>query len=71
MQPILEIKAFFFNAKTDYLPYYKQFSIDLENIDLVEAMKTKDLLAFIQEQNENFTYPEENLVFKINGLVLV
>ena len=70
MQPILEIKAFFFNAKTDYLPYYKQFSIDLENIDSVEEMKTKDLLALIQEQNENFTYPEENLIFKINGLVI-
>ncbi len=70
MQPILEIKAFFFNAETDYLPYYKQFSIDLEDIDSVEEMKTKDLLALIQERNENFSYPEENLLFKINGLVL-
>jgi hypothetical protein len=65
MEPtILEIKAFFFNAQTDYLPYYKQFGIEL-----AEDMKAKDLLALIQEQNENFTYPEENLVFKINGLV--
>ncbi len=65
MQPILEIKAFFFNAKTDYLPYYKQFSIEL-----AEDMKAKDLLAFIREQNENFTYPEENLLFKINDLIV-
>jgi len=65
MQPILEIKAFFFNAETDYLPYYKQFSIEL-----AEDMKTKDILAFIQEQNENFAYPEENLLFKINDLVV-
>ena len=65
MQPILEIKAFFFNAQTDYLPYYKNFSIEL-----AEDMQTKDILAFIQEQNENFTYPEENLIFKINGLVI-
>jgi len=65
MQPILEIKAFFFNAKTDYLPYYKQF-----RIELAEDMKAKDILALIQEQNENFAYPEENLVFKINGLVV-
>ena len=65
MQPILEIKAFFFNAKTDYLPYYKQFSINL-----AEDMKAKDLLASIQEQNENFSYPEKNLVFKINDLVI-
>ena len=66
MEPtILEIKAFFFNAETDYLPYYKQFSVEL-----AEDMKTKDLLAHIKDKNENFTYPEENLVFKINGLVL-
>ncbi len=65
MQPILEIKAFFFNAETDYLPYYKQFSIEL-----AEDMKAKDILVFIQEQNENFTYPEENLFFKINSLVV-
>jgi len=65
MQPILEIKAFFFNAQTDYLPYYKQFSIEL-----TEDMKTKDVLAFIQEQNENFAYPEENLIFKINDLIM-
>ena len=65
MQPILELKAFFFNAQTDYLPYYKQFSIEL-----AEDMKAKDLLALIQGQNENFTYPEENLVFKINDLVV-
>jgi hypothetical protein len=65
MQPILEIKAFFFNAKTDYLPYYKNFSIEL-----AEDMQAKDILAFIQEQNENFAYPEENLIFKINGLVI-
>ncbi len=65
MQPILEIKAFFFNAKTDYLPYYKQFSIEL-----AEDMKTKDILAFIQGENENFSYPEENLLFKINDLIV-
>ena len=65
MQPILEIKAFFFNAKTDYLPYYKNFSIEL-----AEELKAKDILTFIQEQNENFAYPEENLIFKINGLVI-
>ena len=65
MQPILEIKAFFFNAKTDYLPYYKQFSIEL-----AEDMKTKDILAFIQGENENFSYPEKNLLFKINDLIV-
>jgi len=70
MQPILEIKAFFFNAETDYLPYYKHFNIDLEKIDLAEELKAKDLLALIQKQNENFSYPEENLFFRINDLIV-
>ena len=61
----LAIRAFFFNAKTDYLPYYKEF-----NINLTENMKAKDLLAAIQEQNENFAFPEEKLLLKINGLVV-
>ena len=65
MQQTLELRAFFFNAKTDYLPYYKQFSIDL-----TEGMTAKDLLALIQEQNENFAYPEEKLLLKINNLVV-
>jgi succinate dehydrogenase/fumarate reductase-like Fe-S protein len=66
MEPIiLEIKAFFFNAQTDYLPYYRQFSFEL-----TEEMKGKDLLALIKEQNEDFSYPEEELVFKINDLVV-
>lgn len=61
----LEIRAFFFNAKTDYLPYYKNFNI---NVD-AEAT-AKDLLAEIQEANENFSYPKQKLVMKINGLVV-
>ncbi len=65
MQPILEIKAFFFNAKTDYLPYYKKFSIEL-----TDDMKSKDILTFIQNENENFAYPKENLFFKINDLIV-
>jgi len=65
MQQTLELRAFFFNAKTDYLPYYKQF-----RIDMTEDMRAKDLLALIQDQNDNFTFPEENLLLKINGLVV-
>ena len=61
----LEIRAFFFNAKTDYLPYYKNFNI---NVD-AEAT-AKDLLAQIQDVNENFSYPKQKLVMKINGLVV-
>ena len=65
MSQKLEIRAFFFNAKTDYLPYYKNFSIQIE-----EDATAKDLLAKIQEQNENFSYPKQKLVMTINGLVV-
>ncbi|WP_373030909.1 hypothetical protein [Sulfurovum sp.] len=61
----LEIRAFFFNAKTDYLPYYKNFNITVDT-----DATAKDLLAEIQEMNENFSYPKQKLVMKINGLVV-
>lgn len=65
MSKKLEIRAFFFNAKTDYLPYYKNFTIHVE-----DDATAKDLLAKVQEQNENFSYPKQKLVMKINGLVV-
>jgi len=65
MSYTLNIKAFFFNAQTDYLPYYKQFKVTLD-----EAAKAVDMLAQIKAQNENFSYPEEKLVFRINDLVV-
>jgi len=61
----LNVKAFFFNAKTDYLPYYKNF-----NCTLSEDTLAKDILKAIQSQNDTFAYPELNLVFKINDLVV-
>ncbi|MGC9351801.1 MAG: hypothetical protein ACP5D3_07410, partial [Sulfurovum sp.] len=61
----LQIRAFFFNAKTDYLPYYKHFTVKLD-----EEAKAKDLLTAIQEQNEMFEFPKQKLIFKINGLVV-
>ena len=65
MSQKLEIRAFFFNAKTDYLPYYKNFTVTVD-----EEATAKDLLAKIQEQNENFSYPKQKLVMNINGLVV-
>ena len=44
MSQKLTIKAFFFNAKTDYLPYYKHFNIRVE-----DDATAKELLALIQE----------------------
>ncbi len=61
----LEIRAFFFNAKTDYLPYYKNFNITME-----DDATAKELLIEIQTANENFSFPKQKLVMKINGLVV-
>lgn len=65
MSHTLQISAFFFNAKTDYLPYYKNFTIRLN-----DDATAKDLLIKIQEANENFSFPQQNLIMKINGLVV-
>ena len=61
----LQIKAFFFNAKTDYLPYYKNFKITID-----EEATAKELLIEIQKINENFSFPKQKLVMKINGWVV-
>lgn len=65
MSHTLTLKAFFFNSKTDYLPYYKNFTILLS-----DGAVAKDILTEIKAKNENFTYPQLNLVFKINDLVV-
>ena len=48
MQHTLEVRAFLFNAKTDYLPYYKNFSMTLNSDDKVDA-----ILAKIQDANDD------------------
>jgi hypothetical protein len=65
MSQKLTIKAFFFNAQTDYLAYYKHFTINLHY-----DAKVEDLLLAIHTQNENFSYPTSNLVFKINNKIV-
>ena len=65
MQHTLEVRAFLFNAKTDYLPYYKNFSMTLNSDDKVDT-----ILAKIQDANDNFAYPREKLIFKINDLLV-
>lgn len=65
MSYTLNTRAFFFNAKTDYLPYYKNYKLTLE-----EKATAKALLVAIKEQNENFSFPELNLIFKVNGLMV-
>lgn len=65
MSQTLEIRAFFFNATTDYLPYYRNFTLT------VDADATaKEVVGQIQVLNENFSYPKLKLVMKINDLVV-
>jgi hypothetical protein len=64
MQYTLDVETFFFNAATDYLPYYKHFRVTLEG-----SAPSKKLLDAIKAQNENFAYPSEKLLFRLNGLV--
>jgi hypothetical protein len=61
----ITIKAFFFNAKTDYLPYYKNFSFTVK-----KDMVLKEILPLIKEQNSMFAYPDKDLIFRVNGLVV-
>ena len=65
MSQKLTIRAFFFNAKTDYLPYYKNFILSAE-----DDATAKDLLVQIQESNDMFSFPKQKLFMKINGLVV-
>ena len=65
MSQKLTIRAFFFNAKTDYLPYYKNFTLNVEG-----ETTAKELLGLIQEQNFDFSYPKQKLIMKINGLIV-
>jgi len=65
MSHTLKIRAFFFNAKTDYLPYYKNFTLNVEG-----ETSAKELLGLIEEQNFNFSYPKQKLIMKINGLIV-
>jgi len=60
----LQIKAFFFNAMTDYLPYYKYFDIAVE-----KEATTLAILDKIKNANPNFSFPNRNIILKVNGLV--
>ena len=61
----LQIKAFFFNAQTDYLPYYKNFSFNVTGEESV-----LDILEMIKRENSDFSYPNRNVVLRINDWVL-
>ena len=59
-----EVRAFFFNSATDYLPYYKNFSIAID-----KGATTLDLLNRIKTQNPDFSFPNKNVILKVNDMV--
>ncbi len=60
----LHLRVLFFDIKTDYLPYYKNFTIDIDkNNDL------KSILLFIKQLDRNFDYPNDNIYLRVNSLV--
>ena len=60
----LQTRVFFFNANTDYLPYYKNFKIELD-----ENEPISNILPLIKERNNFFNYPNNKLFFRVNSLV--
>jgi len=60
----LDIRAFFFNAKTDYLPYYKNYIINIDKSEKIDS-----ILPLIKEQNKDFSYPEKKCYFRLNSFV--
>ena len=60
----LQIRAFFFNSATDYLPYYKNFSIAID-----KGATLLDMLHRIKTQNPDFSFPNNNIILKVNEQV--
>jgi succinate dehydrogenase/fumarate reductase-like Fe-S protein len=61
----LDLKVFLFDAKKDYLPYYKNYTI---NVEPTEPIST--ILPKIKEQCREFAYPKERVYFRVNSLVV-
>jgi len=60
----LNIRAFFFNSATDYLPYYKNFALKMN-----KDATLLDVLHQIKERNPDFSFPNKNIIFRVNNLV--
>ncbi|MDD3342980.1 MAG: DUF5644 domain-containing protein [Sulfurospirillaceae bacterium] len=66
MECKLELSVFRFDAKTDFLPYYKKHIIKIDRSQTVN-----DLLALIQATEISFGYPkDEYAAIKINSKAL-
>ena len=61
----LNLKVFLFNKDTDYLPYYKNYTVEAEPKEPISAILPK-----IKEQNAEFEYPSSRVFFRVNNLVV-
>jgi succinate dehydrogenase/fumarate reductase-like Fe-S protein len=59
----LDTRTFFFNAKTDFLAYYKNHTIKID-----EDKKVKDLLLEIQALEPTFEFKKTATLLQINGI---
>ncbi len=60
----IETKAFFFDARSDYLPHFRTHTLEVG-----EEQQVLDLLKKMQEKERIFTYPEEGeVLLRINGI---
>ena len=60
----LQVRAFFFNSNTDYLPYYKNFDISID-----KDATLFDVLSKVKAKNSDFSFPNTNVILKINNQV--
>ncbi|MBP1679832.1 MAG: hypothetical protein H6Q35_171 [Proteobacteria bacterium] len=66
MECKLALSVFRFDAKTDFLPYYKKHFITID-----PSLSVNDLLAKIKTEDSSFDYPKGELAaLKINGKAL-
>ncbi|MBE0490796.1 MAG: DUF5644 domain-containing protein [Sulfurospirillum sp.] len=66
MEYKIMLSVFRFNAKTDYLPYYKKITLKIDGEKLIS-----DMLETIKDDEKAFEYPiGKNAGIKINGLAL-
>ncbi len=62
----LQIRAFFFNVATDYLPYYKNFEITVQ-----KDATLLNVLDQVKAKNPDFSFPNKNVILKVNNKVTV
>lgn len=66
MECKLALSVFRFDAKTDFLPYYKKYFVTIDS-----SKSVQDLLALIQAQDHTFDFPKGTLAaLKINAKAL-